>query len=448
MRFPLPTVAALAVVMFTSPAPRTEAHYLWLEAEPPVVRLYFSEIPDPGEPGLIGRVEHTRLFANGQALAVTTKSDHLQATLPEIGATAVDAVCDYGLITRNGQRYQLQYAARTQLHPEADDTAPPELTHHPRLIWLTTAPGTTAVAAVWRGKPLPGAAVKVFADDPEPLELTTDAAGLVPFAPAPGTAWLLKVVEPIAEARGDDAPSETRHYATLTLGEASPSTAADSPEPDSADAVLQRAHQARACWGPSFPGFTADIVVRGEQLRVSGKLDVSSDGTVTLDLPPGPPRDWASSQLRSLVMHRGLNGPTELEPGAKFLEPESDHPLGRLIQLSDDRMGSAYRIKADQILEVNRTMGDRKFSNRILANTRNPEGKLLPLAFTVAYWNVATGKLERVETFHDTWTRVGHLDLPVTHTQITAADGTSSVKQLELSNHQLKPLSPQTAAAP
>jgi hypothetical protein len=137
-------------------------------------------------------------------------------------------------------------------------------------------------------------------------------------------------------------------------------------------------------------------------------------------------------------MHRGLNGPTQLEPGASFLEPANGHPLGRLIKLPDGAMGSAYRIKGDEIREVNRTSKSNRFSDRILANQKNAEGKLLPLAYTVSYWDNATNELQKVETFHATWTRVGRLDLPKTHLQVKSEDGKTSVKELELSNHRLK----------
>ena len=417
------------------------AHFIWLEADPgalpAVVRVYFGEAPEPGEPRLLARIAQTKLWADGKPLEAAKGEDCLRAKLPEPRPTAIDAVCNYGIVTKRGPAFLLQYAARTQVRPEAADSGPREAIEHPRLIWLAEAGKMPTVRAVWRGKPIRNAAIKIFGDEGEPQEMQTDEQGHVSVPDVGHTSLLLKVVEKDPGSRDGKDYAEVRHYATLTVspGEAPRSA---SEEPTSADQMLQRAHAARACWGPNFPGFTADVTVSIDNETVRGKVDVSADGAVELDLPSGPAKEWARTQLRSLVMHRGIHGPTELEPGAKFLEPEGGHPLGRLIQLADDRMGSAYRIKGDEILEVNRTMKGKRFSNRILANRRNAEGKLLPLAFTVSYWDEATGKLERVEAFHDTWTRVGHLDLPKTHTQVVSSDGKSPVRQLELSNHRLK----------
>ncbi len=215
---------------------------------------------------------------------------------------------------------------------------------------------------------------------------------------------------------------------------------------DSADDVLERAHQARASWGPGFPGFTADVAVQGEGAEARGTLRVSPEGEVTLDLPEGPGRTWARSQLRSIVMHRGLDGPPHQDPGSSFAGTESEadaeaNPLGRLIRLSGDDSQSAYRIKGDEIKEVNRTMGKTRFTNVVLENTRNAENKLLPVAFMTSYFDAATGKLQRVETVQDSWVRVGKLDLPRSHTQITATDGKSQVRRLELSNHKVADIS-------
>jgi hypothetical protein len=418
-----------------------KAHFLWVTTEPGasdgVARVTFGEIPNSGEAELIGKIVKTKLWADGKALKAKEADDCLEAALPEPRPTAIDAVCDYGVVTRRGPAFLLQYAARTQTAPQVSDCAEGETADHPRLVWLAEAGKRPMVRALWRGKGVPNATVKIVHDEEEPREVQTNDQGDVPLTSLNGTTLLLKVVETVPGSRDGRDYTEVRHYATLTVSPPDVSTSADHGS-ESADQVLQRAHDARANWGPNFPGFTADLTVRIDDRAVHGTVDVSPDGAIDLDLPSGPARDWAKSQLRSIVMHRGLNGPTQLEPGASFLEPANDHPLGRLIKLPDGAMGSAYRIKGDEIREVNRTSKSNRFSDRILANQKNAEGKLLPLAYTVSYWDNATNELQKVETFHATWTRVGRLDLPKTHLQVKSEDGKTSVKELELSNHRLK----------
>jgi hypothetical protein len=209
-------------------------------------------------------------------------------------------------------------------------------------------------------------------------------------------------------------------------------------EKDSAGEMLRQAREARATWDGSFPGFEAEILVRlDESAPVSGKLRVAADGSLELDLPEGEAKDWAQQQLRSEVMHR-IDRPSPFSDDAEYAsEEDADHPLGRLIRLSGDRFESSYRIKGNEMLEVNRTMGDSRFSNKVLLTEENEEGKSLPKVFTLTYWDTKTGALQRVETFSVTWSRQGRYDLPATRVQVVSTNDSAAVHALELSNHRL-----------
>ena len=76
-------------------------------------------------------------------------------------------------------------------------------------------------------------------------------------------------------------------------------------------------------------------------------------------------------------------------------------------------MGSSYRIKDRQITVVNRRMGKQNMTITVLDSDKNPEGRFLPHSYVVNYWDAATGKLNRVETFQERSRRVGSWDLPV-----------------------------------
>ena len=47
------------------------------------------------------------------------------------------------------------------------------------------------------------------------------------------------------------------------------------------------------------------------------------------------------------------------------------------------------------------------------------------------YWDAATGKLDRVETVQERWSRVGKLDLPTRHTVTTSSDAGLSVRSVD-----------------
>lgn len=433
-------IPALFLAAFAADA---RAHFPWIRLEPgadqtPRARVVFNELPEVGEPDLSAKVAKLTLQADGQPLEALSPAEgggHATNLGPKCPAI-VEGSIDYGILNREGQPpYLLVYSARAQTRPEEAPASRSGLA----LLWVK-AGERPVVQATWQGKPLADAAILVLPDEGEEAEVKTDAEGRATLPAAGASALRVKHVEPKAGEHDGKPYQEVRHYATLTLAGACRS-GCDGAQ--TADQVLQKAHDARAYWGPNFPGFNADITVEYGDQNVSGKLDVTPEGEVTLDLPEGPARDWARTQLRALVMHRGLDGPTTLDPGASFAEPENVHnPLGRLIKLPGNFMGSHYRIKDDVITEVNREgNGETKFSNRVLSVTRNAEGKVLSNAYTVTYRNRKTDALVRVETFNDTWTRVGRLDLPATHVQIYATSDPKvpDVRQLTLTNHHLKP---------
>jgi hypothetical protein len=96
-----------------------------------------------------------------------------------------------------------------------------------------------------------------------------------------------------------------------------------------------------------------------------------------------------------------------------FADDEAHHPLGRLIRINDDAlMGSHYRIRDDVITEVHRKLENLRFTITVTEVHRTAEGKTLPKAYTVSYWDAKTGGLTRTNAAVDEWTRVGRWDLP------------------------------------
>ena len=102
-------------------------------------------------------------------------------------------------------------------------------------------------------------------------------------------------------------------------------------------------------------------------------------------------------------------------------------------------MGSSYRIKDGQIMVVNRRMGKQNMTITVLDNEKNPEGRFLPHSYVVHYWDAATGKLNRVETFQERSQRVGSWDLPALRSIQTASDAGLFVKFVRFSDFKLAP---------
>lgn len=202
--------------------------------------------------------------------------------------------------------------------------------------------------------------------------------------------------------------------------------------------LLRDARGARASWD-KFPGFHADLEHNHNGQTVKGRVDVSADGKVKVDLPDAAAKAWAQRQLQSVVDHR-LDSSADRDTPCAFADDTPHHPLGRAIKVLNDELHSSYRIRDREIIEVNRTMKGGRFTITVLENRLTPEKKYLPAAYVVNTWGGEA--LRSSMAFHQTWQRVGTLDLPRTILVVTAtgaegAGGGVDARTLTLSNHKL-----------
>ena len=139
--------------------------------------------------------------------------------------------------------FNLIYTARVQFGRSTADAA--EEPDHLRMR-LVARPGRGPILVVrFRGQPAPGAVVKLFPEEGEPVELKTDAEGRLDHAliAKERTAFLGKWSEKSPGKRDGKSYGEVRYYATLTIAPAvtaKPPAAAKSPS-GAAFAVLPEA---------------------------------------------------------------------------------------------------------------------------------------------------------------------------------------------------------------
>ncbi len=218
------------VFAFTLLAPgAAHAHFLWLtcqrEQGKPVIRAFLSETPSPDGPEFLGRIAQARITGSGRVLGWTRDKDTYRVKLPEPCPGVIDGFCDLGVMKRNGTAFLLVYTARVQFGPSAPEAA--EISDDLRVRLVARAGQAPIVVVNFRGKPAPGAVVKVYPEDGEPQELKADAQGRLEYPPAAeGRAGLLvKWTERKTGEREGKHYDEVRYYATLTVA---PSVAAGS----------------------------------------------------------------------------------------------------------------------------------------------------------------------------------------------------------------------------
>ncbi|MEX2114454.1 MAG: DUF3386 family protein, partial [Pirellulales bacterium] len=347
-------------------------------------------------------------------------------------------VCDYGVYERGPAGLLLQYYGKClsgDWAQHADKLARAEglkLDIVPRL-----ENGKLALQVVYQGKPAPNGEVIVTGPNGEVQELTADEHGSAAAdVQSPGK-YAVRAAHIEADAAGErdgKKYTQTWHYCTL-LVEVRPATAADGKEISAVEA-LRRARAERAIWN-DFPGYTTDLVVTSGDETITGKATIDEAGVVELAMPKSKLTDWVDEQLSSLVQHRMPDGEVN-EGDVQWAEEHADHPLGRLISLGDTDFSSAYRLKDDVIMEVNRSAGPAmRFTISVLEIERNAEHKYLPRAFTMNFFNSKSGALQNSLGYWNEWSRVGKFDLPKTILEVDAHPGGTTTRQIVFSNSQL-----------
>lgn len=228
------------------------------------------------------------------------------------------------------------------------------------------------------------------------------------------------------------AAGAARAHLMRDLAMALPPSAAESL---TANELLERARDARATWD-DFPGFTARMKLENGDQAASGEIAVSADGGVKLQGFEGADLKSVQARLDSLIQHRFAGG----APGedVEYVDEPVEHPLGRLLRFKgDEKLHSAYRVKDDVITEVNREAGPMRFSISVLEIHRNPEGKYLPQAFNVSFWDASSGELKSTETHLNLWKRVGRFDLPARVLIVSGDKNGKRALQCVLSDHRL-----------
>ena len=451
--------AMLATVVLVGLATQARAHFLFVRIEPHAeagrsAEVFFSEQAEAGDPKFVAKIAHTKLWfqtrpGEFRELPLRQAADRLRAALPADRSVSIVGECEYGVLARPRQTpFLLRY------YPKAVAGNPDELNRLvprreiPFEIQPTfadqrkandkSADGPVRLVALRNGKPIPSAIFTAVDSTLSEQTLNAGPDGIAVWnPPAPGR-YSVYTRETLKQAGvvGDKKYDEVREFATLALTWPLERHDAD---PDAA-ALFKEALAHRAEWR-EFPGFTAELSGHLDGRPFSGKVTVQKDGSVALQTDDPRSKTWLQDQLDSLVMHRLAQPASDSadahQPRLHFVDDVDDHPLGRLLAVEGDAMGSSYRIKDRLITVVNRRMGKQNMTITVLDSDKNAEGRFLPHSYVVNYWDAGTGKLNRVETFQERSQRVGSWDLPVMRSILTASESGLSVKVVTLSKHAL-----------
>jgi uncharacterized GH25 family protein len=442
----------LTAVLLLAVTATVRAHFMFIV--PPTkdgrtVQVVFSDTTKPDKAKLLDKIAHATFQViddRGKRTEVKAKKvgSALEVVVPGEGPAEVVGRCVYGVVDKGKEPFLLNYYSRTAIegNQRLYKEVPAEVKQPLQIVLLPGKPQQARV--LWQGKPLAGVEVTFIGE--KPVQTKTSKNGDVELnLDQKPVALLARHVEEKKGTHNDKNYLSVRHYATLvfqpgertsTLSLGSSVFKVEVPKHADPEAtkLLADARAARANWD-DFPGFTADVVVNVDGKKSTGKLAVSDKGKVSLEMK-GEAKEWARRMIASIVGHRLDDGTTLTTPCA-FADDVTEHPMGRAIRVLNDEYHSSYRIRDRQVIEVNRRMGESRFTISVLANRVNAEKKYLPASYVVNTWSVKTEALQSSTTHHNTWQRVGTFDLPLDCTVVNASAGKLVNRTIHFANHKL-----------
>lgn len=204
--------------------------------------------------------------------------------------------------------------------------------------------------------------------------------------------------------------------------------------------LLKSARETSQNFPARFTGVTTDIVLNDHGRVTKGSLnyEASKGGELKIEDLDEDTRTWLNEQATSIIAHRR---------GSDFAKGDGRHPItfgeddnspaGRRVVLNDS-MKSSYRIRNNQVAEVDRTMAGNHFTITVLETTKTPEGRFLPRHFTVTYFDAKSGALKRSEAFTDEYKLIEGVWFPAARRIVRAENGRVITRIIEFQNPRLR----------
>lgn len=190
----------------------------------------------------------------------------------------------------------------------------------------------------------------------------------------------------------------------------------------------------------NFSGVAVEIVLNDNGKIAKGSLvyEAGKGGELKIEGLDEDTKDWLKEQATSVVAHRRGGDLAKGDGRHPITFGEDDNsPVGRRVVLNDS-MKSSYRIRNQQVVEVDRTMGDSHFTITVLETTPVAGGKFLPRHFTVTYFDAKTGALKRSEAFTDEYKQIDGVWFPASRRVTRAENGKVATRVIEFHNPRLR----------
>ncbi|WP_164929329.1 DUF3386 domain-containing protein [Gloeobacter violaceus] len=173
-------------------------------------------------------------------------------------------------------------------------------------------------------------------------------------------------------------------------------------QPSAAD-VFRAAYENRYTWDADFPGFEADFTLVLNDETHTGTAAILKDLSVRVETADAKAQEWLYNQLKDVVVHRKRSSFEAAHSKHTFsFDGEADETGALPVTVGGDAMGSNYKIRDNQVVQVSRTMGRMAFTINHLAKIDTSTG-YLSTAYNAVFRNAQSGEVTAQRRFEDTY---------------------------------------------
>jgi hypothetical protein len=211
-----------------------------------------------------------------------------------------------------------------------------------------------------------------------------------------------------------------------------------------AEVLLQKAARTRYTWAPEAVAVSGAITWEKDGkagagtfrsvLRQRGGLTITPEGDAQVPTE-------VKEHVASMIGHRVPPAPGAAErPQPPSVIVVEDDDRGPLILTVGDPLQSTQRVKDGKLVQVNRVMGGRRFTIDVTEFARAPDNqRVYPAAFTVTWWDAATGKRTEKQSYTTQGFHVvsGQM-FPRAEKVVSDKEGKTSTLEIRYSNVQFE----------
>ncbi|WP_088890819.1 DUF3386 family protein [Leptolyngbya ohadii] len=176
---------------------------------------------------------------------------------------------------------------------------------------------------------------------------------------------------------------------------------------DSAEAIFREAYSHRYTWNEAFPGYSAQVKLRDGEQQFEGEAHLLPDYAVTVQKSGSEDlRQIVAAQLQMTATHLTRSPFEQFHAHSQFEQAGQDETGAVKIEEMGDQADSFYRVKDQQIIQVNRTLGGLKVEVNTIDSMQTDEG-YLPVRFQVIFRDATTGDVIERDDIRDSYEKVG-----------------------------------------